>query len=217
MFPYFCSALSTAGFLPGPTFGSLVFTFSPPVNGFSFLVRGFNAQSSSNAGKIVVTTTTSGNVTKSAPNQDDGDINFIGYFQNDAGITSVAISPLTFQFSSGDSFILNMALDELRVYTREVISAPSSLLPTTAPSSVPTAAPSNLPTAAPSSLLDLLHSFDSDSSSAEAATIGIWSGAGSFFLIAIATVYFCRRRCNQSGRVNYAVVQETPLSEIQQQ
>jgi hypothetical protein len=121
VFPYFASALSTAGLLTGPTFGSLVFTFSPLVNGFSFLLRGFNAQSSSNASRIAVATAL-GNVTKSVPTQNDGDINFIGYFQNERSVSSVALSPLTFQFSSGNSFVLNMALDELRVYTN---SAPA--------------------------------------------------------------------------------------------
>jgi hypothetical protein len=105
------------------TYGSLVLTFSPPVNGFSFLVRNLNAQTYSNRSQITVTTVT-GSVTHSMPLQNTGDINFVGWFQNDSSITSVSLSPMTFKFSGGEFYIMAIALDELRVYTRNA-PAPS--------------------------------------------------------------------------------------------
>jgi hypothetical protein len=120
VFLFFVSTLASQS---TTTFGSLVLTFSPPVSGFSFLVRNFNFQSYSNNSKITVMTA-SDNVTHSVPFQDNGDINFVGYFQNDSSITSVTLSPLSFQFSGVELYATAMALDELRVYTRNA-PAPS--------------------------------------------------------------------------------------------
>ena len=154
------------------TYGSLLLTFSPPVNGFSFLVRNLNAQAYSNRSKITVTTAT-GNVTHSVPFQENGDINFVSWFQNDSSITSVALSPLTFKFSGIEYYTMAIALDELRVYTRNTTEEPISTTPS------------------------------------DTAIIWIWSGAGSFFLIAIATVYLCRRRYAKSD-VKYTGVEHAP-------
>jgi hypothetical protein len=120
VFLFFVSTLASQS---STTFGSLVLTFSPPVSGFSFLVRNFNVQSYSNNSKITVMTA-SGNVIHSVPYQDNGDINFVGYFQNDSSISSVALSPLSFQFSGVELYATAMALDELKVYTRNA-PAPS--------------------------------------------------------------------------------------------
>jgi hypothetical protein len=198
VFLFFISTLQASS-IAAFTYGSLVFTFSPPVSGFSFLVRNFNFQSYSNNSRITVTTA-SGSVIHSVLTQAHGDINFIGWFQNGSSITSVALSPLTLRFSLARQYAMAMALDELRVYTRYTTAEPSttpSSSPTSAPtSSLPTTVPpSSLPTASPSSLLDVLR--DDGDSSTETATIWIWSGAGSFFLVAMATLYWCRHRRRQ--------------------
>ena len=116
VFLFFIGALAVQpNFLA--TFGSLVFTFSPPVNGFSFLLRNLNAHEYSNNSRITVTTA-SGSIIHSVPIQVNGDINFIGWFQNDNTITSVALSPVTFRYADV-YFVMAVALDELRVYTRQ--------------------------------------------------------------------------------------------------
>ena len=103
--------------MPGATFGSLTLTFSPPVSGFSFLARNFNAQPFTNSSRITVSTTT-GNVSTPVLTQTDGDINFVGWFEAGSSVTSVTLAPLAFKFSSSKLFSLEMALDELRVYTQ---------------------------------------------------------------------------------------------------
>jgi len=183
VFLYFVSAISRAGLLPGAAFGSLVFTFSPPVSGFSFLVRGFNAQSSSIDGKIAVTTA-SGNVTTSVLTQTDGDINFIGWFQAGSSVISVAMSPLTFKFGSSTSFTLSMALDELRVYTQQITPTPPQ------------------PTASPLSPVG-----DDAPRSSDSTTIAIWTSVASFSFAAIVAVWCFHYRCCR--RVEYNEVDDT--------
>jgi len=116
VFMYFVANVISTPNPVGATFGSLVFTFSPPVNGFSFLLRNFNAQSNSNRSQISVTTG-SGNVTLPVPIQTDGDVNFVGWYQANSSVSSVALSPLTYNFPASQ-YGLAMALDELRVYTQ---------------------------------------------------------------------------------------------------
>jgi hypothetical protein len=207
VFLYFVTVYVT-NLLPGITYGSLVFTFSPPVSGFSFLTRNFNAQMDFNNSMIIVTTD-SGRVTYSVQPQTDGDINFIGWFQQNASVTSVTLTPMAYKFGSSSQFAQQMTIDELRVFTRYTTAAPAPFS-TIAPSSKPTTAPSPLPTATPSSFLSFLGN-ELPTSSSDTATIWIWSGAGSFFVIAIATVYLCRRRCNhQPAEVKYTGVLDAP-------
>lgn len=196
------------------TYGSLLLTFSPPVNGFSFLVRNLNAQAYSNRSKITVTTAT-GNVTHSVPFQENGDINFVGWFQNDSSITSVALSPLTFRFSGSQFYIMGIALDELRVYTRNP-PAPSisfSLDHCETPHPVypngSALASSFIASTAEAGLIASLQNFDSETASSQVPS-SIFFPAGSAFTgsvdISVVNATVTDRTCKPAtaaGQVGY--------------
>jgi hypothetical protein len=117
--------VDTPTFTTAPS-GRLVFTFSPPVSGFSFLIRNLNNQPFFN-GTITVTSD-SENITATVPAQADGDINFVGWFQAERTVTSVSLAPLRIKQSSPSVGLgLELALDELRVYTPRAPSISFSL------------------------------------------------------------------------------------------